>query len=95
MTIWRVTALSPSDLAAERLIYAIANQDHGRTPSVRGRVYILDPNARLLLHVYDDRGLDVIATNAAVLLPLQERFRDWVLKAKPESHEESQRWTGK
>jgi hypothetical protein len=77
---WAV--LSPSNLARERLFQAIANQDHGSAPSVRGRVYILDPSAGLLLHMYDDRGLDVIATTASPLVVLREQFGDWVLKAK-------------
>jgi hypothetical protein len=31
------------------------------------------------MHMYDDRGLDIIATNASTLLPLYERFADWIL----------------
>jgi hypothetical protein len=29
--------------------------------------------------MYDDRGLDVIAASASTLLPIYERFGDWIL----------------
>jgi hypothetical protein len=87
---WAV--LPRSELVIERLFQAIANQDHGRTPSVRGRVYILDPSAGLLLHMYDDRGLDVIATSTLPLLPLHERFSQWINEARLDSTEGAQRW---
>jgi hypothetical protein len=71
--------LSPSVLASEQLFLAIANQDHGRTPAVRGRVYILDPLAELLFHMYDDRGLDIIATSTMSLIPLYKPFGGWII----------------
>jgi len=46
----RWAIIRSSVLSTERLFEAIANQDHGRTPSVRGRVHILDPGAEVLLH---------------------------------------------
>jgi hypothetical protein len=64
---------------ANRMFEAIANGDHGRTPSIAGRAYIIDDRAKLLMHMYDDRGLDVIATSHATLLPMYEQFGDWIL----------------
>lgn len=48
---------------------------------MRGRAYILDPVAELLLHMYDDRGLDIIATSRVPLLPLYRRFGNWINRA--------------
>ncbi len=31
------------------------------------------------MHMYDDRGLDVIAANDSTLLPIYERFGEWIL----------------
>jgi hypothetical protein len=81
--------LPRSDLDARLLFQAIANQDHGRTPSVRGRIYLLDPGAELLLHMYDDRGLDVISTRRTHLIPLHEQFGDWLNGARLD---ETQQW---
>jgi hypothetical protein len=69
-------------LASEVLFHAIANQDHGRTPSVLGRTFILDPVAQVLLHMYDDRGLDIIAKSALALLPIHKQFADWINRTK-------------
>jgi hypothetical protein len=57
--------IRPSSISRERLFQAIANQDHGGAPSVRGRIHVLDPRTEVLLHMYDDRGMDVIASTAA------------------------------
>jgi Domain of unknown function (DUF3885) len=77
-------------LSAGRLFEAIANQDHGCTPSVRGRVHILDPGAEVLLHMYDDRGMDVIATSVAPLLALKSLFSSWINREKPDGNDSAQ-----
>jgi Domain of unknown function (DUF3885) len=77
---WAV--IRPSALSTERLFQAIANQDHGLTPSVRGRVHIVDPAAEVLLHMYDDRGMDVIATRVAPLRALKSSFSSWIIREK-------------
>jgi Domain of unknown function (DUF3885) len=74
----RWAIIRPSVLLSERLFDAIANQDHGRTPSVRGRVHILDTGAEILLHMYDDRGMDVIASSTAPLIALKNSFGPWI-----------------
>jgi Domain of unknown function (DUF3885) len=41
--------------------------------------HLADFERGILLHVYDDRGMDVLALEAAPLLPLYERFDAWLL----------------
>lgn len=62
-----------------QMFQAIANGDHGRIPSIAGLVYIIQDDAKLLMQMYDDRGLDVIASSPATLLPVYEQFGDWIL----------------
>jgi hypothetical protein len=78
----RWAVIRHSALSAERLFEAIANQDHGLTPSVRGRVHILDPAAGVLLHMYDDRGMDIIATSVPPLQALKNSFAPWLIREK-------------
>jgi hypothetical protein len=87
----RWAIIRPSVLSGERLFEAIANQDHGRTPSVRGRVHILDPRAETLLHMYDDRGMDVIASSAASLLTLRNSFSSWINREKLDGNDGARR----
>jgi hypothetical protein len=58
----------------------IANSDHARTPSVSSRVYFLNPATDVIMHMYDDRGLDVIASRREPLVPLYRNFSEWILE---------------
>jgi len=66
-------------LSYEAVFDGIANADHARTPSVSSRVYFLNPRSDVLLHMYDDRGLDIIAAREEPLIRISQQFRDWVL----------------
>jgi hypothetical protein len=57
----------------------IANADHAKAPSVSSRVYFLNPATDVIVHMYDDRGLDVIAASREPLIPLYRTFNDWIL----------------
>lgn len=48
-------------------------------PSVSEPCYLIDLDKNACFHVYDDRGLDVVAKDPAVLLPLYRRYCDWLL----------------
>jgi hypothetical protein len=64
---------------ADQMLQAVANRERGGTPSIRSGVYTIDDRAKLILHMYDDRGLDIIAASASTLVPLYERYADWIL----------------
>jgi hypothetical protein len=59
----------------------IANADHAQTPAISSAVYLLNPSTNLLLHMYDDRGLDIIAADKKPLIRLQREFKRWMLKS--------------
>ncbi len=61
------------------MLQATANSDHGSIPSIAGQVYLIDDRGKLIMHLYDDRGLDVIAANSSTLLPAYKQFGDWIL----------------
>ncbi len=58
---------------------AVANREGGGIPAIGSGVYAIDDRANVIVHMYDDRGLDVIAANAHSLRPLYERFGNWIL----------------
>jgi hypothetical protein len=62
------------------IMEGIANSDHARTPSVSSRVYFLNPATDVIMHMYDDRGLDIIAARRETLVPLYRSFNEWVLE---------------
>jgi len=61
------------------VLEGIANTDHAQSPSVLGRVYFLNPATALIMHMYDDRGLDIIAATREALMPVYRTFNAWVL----------------
>jgi hypothetical protein len=66
------------------VLEGIANADHAQTPSVSGRVYFLNPETAMIVHMYDDRGLDMIAASREALIPIYRTFTDWVLESDRE-----------
>jgi Domain of unknown function (DUF3885) len=66
------------------VLEGIANADHSQTPSVSGRVYFLNPATAMIVHIYDDRGLDIIAATREALMPVYRIFNDWVLDSDRE-----------
>ena len=49
------------------------------SPSSPDRSFLLHPTEAILLHVYDDRGMDVIGKDAETLKPIYERFDSWLV----------------
>lgn len=65
--------------SAETIIREIIFADIGGLNCLASAVYLLHPNESILYHLYDDRGLDVVAKDKRMLYPLYETFNDWVL----------------
>jgi hypothetical protein len=73
------TRLSAASFDVTRIFQGIANRERPGTPKVASAVYVLDENSKLIMHMYDDRGLDVIAHASSTLLPICDRFGDWIV----------------
>lgn len=43
------------------------------------QVYMLDLERKIILQVYDDRGMDVVATRVQPLRPFYRKFSNWIL----------------
>ena len=48
-------------------------------PSANVTIWLFDPKSALMLHIYDDRGMDVIAKDIKGLKPIHDKFRPWLL----------------
>lgn len=42
-------------------------------------VYFVNADKKLIFHMYDDRGLDIIATDKETLKPIYAKHNDWLL----------------
>lgn len=41
-------------------------------------IYIVDFQRRIAIHIYDDRGMDVVAMEADAVRPLYNVFSEWL-----------------
>ena len=65
---------------ASRMFQGIANRERGSQPRVSSGVYVIVPHAKAILHMYDDRGLDILAFDLETLRPLYDSFSDWIVE---------------
>jgi hypothetical protein len=69
----------PRGFRYDLVLEGIANADHGRNPAISSRVYFVNTRTRVIVHMYDDRGLDVIASRKDALQGLYHDFNAWIL----------------
>ena len=71
----------------KNILTAIGNTDFlSRQPRLDNKgastgkhIFFVNINKRLIFNMYDDRGLDVIATDKETLRPIYEKYNDWIL----------------
>lgn len=62
-----------------KLFEAIIKADIGGFSELVSSVFIFDLEKHMMLHLYDDRGLDVVAENTSLLLPIYKKYNKWIL----------------
>lgn len=67
------------NLDVEKLFEDILYTDFRKPHFLASNVYFLNSQAKLLYHLYDDRGLDLVATNKATLKPIYQQYHQWLL----------------
>ena len=73
------TRLSPRAFDAAQMFQGVANREQDGVPKISSGVVVIDPTSKVIMHMYDDRGLDIIAAELNTLRPLFETFGDWIL----------------
>ncbi|QDQ88494.1 DUF3885 domain-containing protein [Alcaligenaceae bacterium SJ-26] len=64
----------------QNLLWCALATDLGTVcPNPQCRVYLIQPASGILLHPYDDRGMDVICRDSTRLRPLYEKHHAWLL----------------
>jgi hypothetical protein len=61
------------------MFQGIANREREGSPKISSGVFIIDPVSKTIMHMYDDRGLDIVAAELNTLRPLYDSFDGWVL----------------
>jgi hypothetical protein len=76
---WRAYDLTGDVAGQDVILWCAVALEMAITPRAAVLSYLLDPDRDILLHVYDDRGMDVTALDREKLLTLYEERADWLL----------------
>lgn len=69
-----------ANLNYKELLKAISYSDFpSNKPSIQFETYIINITKKIIFHMYDDRGLDVLASNKKTLAPIYRENKDWLL----------------
>lgn len=61
------------------LLWGAIAQDLGIRPRILGSVYLFHLEAKVLVHPYDDRGMDIIGPNRQLLKQMYYKYNHWLL----------------
>ncbi|MFU0800159.1 MAG: DUF3885 domain-containing protein [Xylanivirga thermophila] len=71
--------LQKSKIPMEKIFQEIILGDLGGVQEFVSSVYLFDIENHVMLHLYDDRGLDIVAYDKNTLMPLYQKFNIWIL----------------
>lgn len=78
---WVSCAFEVPTAKLHNLLWCAFATDFGSSlrPNPGCRVYLFNPNKGIVVHPYDDRGMDVISRRTSALVGLYERYNDLLL----------------
>ena len=83
------SGLKSENVNINKILLGLVNTDFGlRSPSVSGECYFINRTKGLVLNLYDDRGMDVVALKRETLLPLYNTHKEWLLNHDREHMDE-------
>ncbi|WP_346837023.1 DUF3885 domain-containing protein [Microbulbifer sp. SAOS-129_SWC] len=68
-----------SSSTAKSLLWGALAQDLGIRPRIVGKVHLVNLESQILVHPYDDRGMDIYSTDAKLMQNLFDRFNSYLL----------------
>ncbi|MGH4118627.1 DUF3885 domain-containing protein [Clostridium sp.] len=71
--------LEESKIPIDKLFREILLGDLGGVNAFVSSIYLFDIDAHVMLHLYDDRGLDIVAHDKNTLMPLYQELNAWIL----------------
>lgn len=71
--------LKSVNMPMEKLFREIILGDFGGVYEFVSSVYLFDTESHVMLHLYDDMGLDIVAYDKGTLMPLYKNLNGWIL----------------
>ncbi|MEO9635844.1 MAG: DUF3885 domain-containing protein [Parasphingorhabdus sp.] len=77
---WYSCRLASEPAEIDKLLWNCIAEDMGVEPYAEwADIHFVDFDKRMIVHVYDDRGMDVIAMDKGTIKPFYSKFNDWLL----------------
>ncbi|MEO1967331.1 MAG: DUF3885 domain-containing protein [Sphingomonadaceae bacterium] len=79
--VWDIRSydIGPDKITRDTLLWHAVASEMPIYPSAPVVAFLIEPSTSVMMHVYDDRGVDVSAYDAATLYALYSGFADWLL----------------
>lgn len=75
-----ISKLNLQQICYKNILKSIINQDFiDKSPSTSQECYFVNNSKNLILNLYDDRGIDVMATKKETLQSLYKTYNSWIL----------------
>lgn len=71
--------LKKSIIPIDKVFREIILGDIGGLSEFVSSIYVFDVENHVILHLYDDRGLDIVAYDKATLIPIYHKLNKWIL----------------
>ena len=72
--------LKKSIIPIDKVFREIILGDIGGLSEFVSSIYVFDIENHVMLHLYDDRGLDIVAYDKASLIPIYNKLNKWILE---------------
>ena len=80
ITTFRRTEIAARGINYQFILKAKVNADHyTRRPSTDDRIYFVNRTRNIILHMYDDRGMDLVAPSRSDLQAIYDEHKNWIL----------------
>lgn len=80
---WRrvmISDIKVEDINTKNILLALINTDFGsKQPSIMGQCFFINHTRGIVLNLYDDRGMDVVALEKCALLDLYKSHNECIL----------------
>jgi len=71
--------LKKCEIPMDKVFREIILGDLGGLEDFTSSIYLFDVENHVMLHLYDDRGLDIVAYDKDTLIPTYKRLNTWIL----------------
>lgn len=74
------TEIEPLQIGYSQILRAVMHRDFpSQRPRIADYVYFVNRTRNIVLHMYDDRGMDLIAPEVSDIRPIYDVYKDWIL----------------